>query len=100
MARPRVRNLDFETVESEASNTMFEYRHMVRVLSRGVAGVPPSDPAGGLFSARDVEKELAELSKQGWVMMGQPQFTGMENYMDQQGAGFRMLYFFTREISG
>ena len=41
MARPRVRNFENETIESEASNTMFEYRHMVRVLSRGVAGVPP-----------------------------------------------------------
>lgn len=97
MARTRVRNFETDFEEREASTTMTKFRHMVRVISRGVPGVPPSDPQAGLFNAREVEKELEELAKQGWVMMGQPQFTGMEQYMDVQNAGFRLMYFFTKE---
>lgn len=89
MARPR----KVETVEGEVSNTMTKVRHMVRVLSRGKA----PDPEHGFFSARDVEKELEGMLQQGWVLMGQPQFTGMEGFMDDPVAGFRMMYFLTKE---
>lgn len=89
MVRPRKIKIE----EGEVVAKMTKVRHMVRVLSRGKA----PDPEHGFFSARDVEKEIEALLQQGWVLMGQPQFTGMEGYMDDPQAGFRMLYFFTKE---
>lgn len=89
MARPK----KVETTEGEVSNTMMKVKHMVRVISRGKE---PS-PEHGFFSARDVEKEIEVLLQQGWSLLGQPQFTGMEGFMDDPVAGFRILYFFTKE---
>jgi hypothetical protein len=89
MARPRVS----KSVEGEVTNTMTKVRHMVRVLSRGAA----PDPEHGFFSAREVEKEIESMIQSGWNLMGQPQFTGMEGFGVDPNAGFRMLYFFTKE---
>jgi|PlaIllAssembly_1097288.scaffolds.fasta_scaffold758913_1 hypothetical protein len=89
MARPR------KIVEGEVISMKF--LHMVRVLSRGVQGVPLSDVEHGLYNARDVEKEIEALSNQGWVLSpGFPVFTGMEGFGVVPDAGFRLLYFFTK----
>ena len=91
MARPR------KTILEEGEGTTVKFLHMVRVLSRGVPGVPKSDVEHGLYNARDVEKEIEILSNQGWVLSpGFPVFTGMEGYEVVADAGFRMLYFFTK----
>jgi hypothetical protein len=89
MARPR----KLIETSTEGDITAMKVRHMVRVLSRGAA----ADPEHGFFNPREVEKEIEGLLQQGWVMMGQPQFTGMEGFGVDPNAGFRMLYFFTKD---
>lgn len=69
-----------------------QYDLGVRVVSR--YGV--SHPATGLFSADDVRDYLEEKVKLGWRLMGQPQFTGMEDHLDQRDAGARLLFFWER----
>ncbi len=90
MARPR------KTMEGEVS--VMKVLHMVRVISRGVQGVPAKDESAGLYNARDVEKEIEGLLNQGWVLApGFPVFTGMEGYGVVPDAGFRLMYFFTKD---
>ena len=94
MARPR--KLESQSVEGEVITTM-KVLHMVRVISRNQPGGAPA-PEQGFYSARDVEKEIEALLKQGWVLReGFPVFTGMEAFGVDPAAGFRLMYFFTKE---
>lgn len=77
MARPRKLN----SVEGEVITTMSEVMLKVYSISRGIPGVPPSDPDAGLRNARDVEREINGYLAQGWELMGQPQYNGKEAYM-------------------
>lgn len=79
----------------ESEETTVEYKeilHRVRVISR----FNRPDPSANVFLARDVEAELAELFKDGWKMLGQPQFTGMEQVHEVPDAGFRVMYILVR----
>jgi hypothetical protein len=76
---------------------MTKVLHMVRVISRGIEGAVP-DPDTGFYGARDVEKEVEAKLAQGWVLReGFPVFTGMEAHGVIADAGFRLMYFFTKE---
>lgn len=64
-----------------------EYTISVRVVSR----YNISDPERGMFTRPEFEAHLADMVAQGWRLMGQPQFTGMEGYLERPDAGFRLL---------
>lgn len=68
------------------------YKLGVRVISR----YGRSDTATGLFSAADIEEYTNQMVADGWRLMGQPQFTGMEDHLDQQNAGFRVMFWWER----
>lgn len=69
-----------------------QYKMGVRVISR----YNQSDPEAGLFNAAQVQEYQDQMVKDGWRLMGQPQFTGMEGYMEQLDAGFRVMYWWER----
>lgn len=97
MARTRVRNFETDFEEREATNLMSEVMLKVYSISRGIPGVPPSDPRAGLRNARDVEKEINAYLADGWKLMGQPQYNGREAYMVTPDAALLYSCWFIRE---
>jgi hypothetical protein len=69
-----------------------EYTFGVRSVSR----FGRQDASAGLFNKADIEKYCAEMVKDGWRLMGQPQFTGMEDYRDFQQEAVRLMYWWER----
>lgn len=71
-----------------------QYDFNVRVISRTPG---KSNPDAGFYSGDDIRAYMAEMVKQGWRMMqGFPTFTGMEKYLEEPDAGFRILFFWER----
>lgn len=69
------------------------YDFGVRVISRTPG---KSNPEAGFYSATDIRSYMAEMVQQGYRLMGQPQFTGMEKFLEEPDAGFRVMFFWER----
>ena len=69
-----------------------QYKLGVRVVSR----YGRSDIQHGLHSADDVQRYLDEMVSEGWRLMGQPQFTGIDGYLTDEKEGFRLMFFWER----
>lgn len=63
---------------------------------RSVGRYGRRDEAAGLFDKADIEAYCAKMVAEGWRLMGQPQFTGMEDYREFQNEAFRLMYWWER----
>lgn len=70
-----------------------QYDFGVRVISRTPG---KENPQAGFFSKADIQRYMDEQIKAGYRLMGQPQFTGMEKFLDDPDAGFRVMFFWER----